>query len=137
VSGKVVRIYRGVVLIAEDDPLMREILEDIIKEHFKRFSVVAVNDGEEALQYLNKNTPSLLILNMMMPRKSGGEVLRELSNRSERFPILVVSGWVESKKQVSELGQISGDRFEFLKKPFPIKDMVGIVKKMLLRYGND
>jgi len=137
VSGKVVRIYRGVVLIAEDDPLMREILEDIIKEHFKRFSVVAVNDGEEALQYLNKNTPSLLILNMMMPRKSVGEVLRELSNRSERFPILVVSGWVESKKQVSELGQISGDRFEFLIKPFKVKDMVGVVKKMLLRYGND
>lgn len=136
-SGKVVRIYRGVVLIAEDDSVTREILEDIIKEHFKRFSVVAVNDGEEALQYLNKNTPSLLILNMMMPRKTGADVLRELSNRSERFPILVVSGWVESKEQVSELGQISEDRFEFLKKPFPIKKMVGIVKKMLLRYSND
>ncbi|MBW2616991.1 MAG: response regulator [Deltaproteobacteria bacterium] len=76
---------------------------------------MAAKDGEEALQYLNKNTPSFLILNMMMPRKTGGEVLKKLSNRSERFPILVVSGYVESKEQVSEIGQILEDRFEFKK----------------------
>ena len=121
------------VLIADDEPKLREVLSDIFKEYFPEFSVVTASDGEEALEHINKHIPSFLILNMMMPRKTGGEVLKELSNRDERFPILAISGYVESKKQVSKLGQIPEDRFEFMKKPFKIEEMVEVVKKMLLR----
>ncbi len=120
-----------VVLIAEDDGMTCEILADFIKKGFKGVPIVTVSDGDEALQYINRHPPLLLILNMVMPRKGGAEVLRELSDRSERFPILVTSGWFKSKEHVAAEAEIASDRFEFLNKPFTGEVLVGIMQKML------
>jgi CheY-like chemotaxis protein len=69
------------ILIVEDEDDLRNILVELMREHFPDFSIVTAGDGEAALEQINRYTPSLLILNMIMPRKTGAEVLRELSNR--------------------------------------------------------
>jgi len=123
----------GKILIVDDDQYLCESLTWLIKRHFpmlSKFSVVIAGDGEPTLKHINRHTPLFLILNMNMPRIVGAEVLQELSDRDERFPILVISGYVKSKEHVSELGKISKDRFEFLNKPFKVKDFLETVEKM-------
>jgi len=132
-SGKVVRIYRGVVLIADDDPLLREALEDILKKRFKGISVIHAGDGDEALDIIYSEPPSLLILNMVMPRKRGDEVLRNLSKSEMRLPILVISGYFKSKGQVAAAAQVSEEFFEFMNKPFPTGEFLSKVEALLLR----
>ncbi len=120
-----------VVLIADDEQMMSELLARMIEKRFEGIPVVTVSDGEEALEHINRHSPSLLILHLMMPRKTVFEVLKDLSHHDERFPILVISAYASSKEDVATLGQIASDRIEFLTKPFNGQELIGIVQKML------
>ena len=105
----------------------------IIEEQFDGFSIETANDGEEALQHIDLRVPSLLILDLKMPRKTGFEVLKELSTRSERFPILVLSSEPRAKKEIIQQVHISNDRFEYLQKTFKTKELIDTIQNMLSR----
>lgn len=124
---------RGPILITDDDENMCEILADIIEERFKEFSIEIANDGEDALRLINRHLPSLLILDLKMPRKTGFDVLKELSTRSEMFPILVISSDPSSKEKIMQRAEIDGDRVEYLHKRFSVKEFVEVIQKMLSR----
>ena len=135
-SEKVVRIYRGVVLIAEDDYTLRKILEEFLVQAFKGISVVHAENGVEALQFIHRKPSSLLILNMMMPRMGGAEVLHELSKGGMRIPKLVMSGYYKTKEQVAADARVPEEFFEFMNKPFPMGDFLGKVEVLLSsRFG--
>jgi DNA-binding response OmpR family regulator len=121
----------GPILITDDDKNMCEVLTDIIEKQFNGFSIETANDGEEALQYIDRRSPSLLILDLKMPRKTGFEVLKELSTRSEKFPILVLSSDTRSKKEIIQQSHISNNRFEYLHKTFSTKEFVDTIQNML------
>jgi len=123
----------GPILITDDDKNMCEILADIIEDQFNEFSVEIANDGEEALRHINQQLPSLLILDLKMPRKTGFEVLKELSTRNEIFPILVISSDSSSKEKIMQHAEIDGDRLEYLHKRFSVKEFVEVIQKMLSR----
>jgi len=123
----------GPILITDDDKNMCEVLTDIIEGQFNGFSIETANDGEEALQHIARHSPSLLILDLKMPRKTGFEVLKELSTRSEKFPILVISSDPRSKKEIMQLSHISNDRFEYLQKSFRTKELIDTIQNMLSR----
>ena len=125
------------ILIVDDEPMILDVLVKFVRELLPELSVypiVTAEDGAEALHHINRQTPLLLILNVHMPGKSGGDVLRELSGRDERFPILVTSGWWDSKELALESGEIPEDSFEYLQKPFKATTFVEAVRKMLSSY---
>jgi len=121
----------GPILITDDDKNMCEVLADILEEQFKGFSIEIANDGEDALQHINQHLPSLLILDLKMPRKTGFEVLKELSTRNEMFPILVISSDPSSKENILQHVDIAVNRFEYLNKRFSVKEFVEVIQKML------
>lgn len=94
----------GYVLIVDDDPDARMILRKIIL-NLGLESVVA-RDGEEALQLVRERPPALILLDLMMPRMNGFEVLFHLRNNplTRNIPVIVVSAYVGD----SELPQLSG-----------------------------
>lgn len=118
-------------MITDDDKNMCEVLTDIIEEQFNGFSIETANDVEEALQHIDRRSPSLLILDLKMPRKKGFEVLKELSTREEKFPILVISSDPRSKEEIMQQSHISNDCFEYLHKTFKTKDLVDTIQNML------
>jgi DNA-binding NtrC family response regulator len=124
------------ILVIEDDDTTRDVLVGAMKEMFPSISVVTAGDGVEALAQIEKRVPSLLILDMMMPLKTGAEVLRELSDRGQNLPVIVMSGFFKTKREVAEKAQIPEDCFEFVRKPFTFKDFVELIAKMLPQNGD-
>ena len=78
------------LLYAEDEPAMAEAVTDILNYH--NFMVDAVADGEEALAYARAGDYDGIILDIMLPKLSGLDVLRELREGGCRTPVLLIHG---------------------------------------------
>ena len=78
------------LLYAEDEEEMSEAVVDILTYH--KYTVDAVYDGEEALSYAHAEQYDGIILDVMMPKKSGLQVLKELRAEGCKTPILLLTG---------------------------------------------
>ncbi|HVJ17163.1 MAG TPA: response regulator [Polyangiaceae bacterium] len=85
----------GTILIVEDDDDLRELFAEVLRN--EAHSVVCASNGQEALAVLEKVQPCLMLLDMMMPVMSGGELLETLdrSKRLNALSIVVVSAIAE------------------------------------------
>ncbi len=92
------------ILLAEDEPVLRQLMQ--MELHERGCDVEAVTNGEEVLAFLETRTPSLLLLDLLMPKLDGFEVLRALAPTRVRFPIIVLSnlGSPEDKQKCLQMG---------------------------------
>ena len=83
---------RKKILVVEDDPSLRELYRTSLT--IARYSVIAVEDGLDALRRIESDPPDLVILDMALPRLGGRDVQQELAAHAEtrNIPILVVTG---------------------------------------------
>ena len=83
---------RGSILVIEDDDATREMFKLALKG--ARFHVLEATDGVEALRMIDSSPPSLIILDLGLPRLSGLDVAREIATRPDTrtVPLLVVTG---------------------------------------------
>ena len=81
---------RSVVLIADDEPVTRVLLMGALRNHFE---VVCAFDGQDALEKYQTHRPDLMLVDVQMPRLTGGEVCERIRNHEtdERMPILLMS----------------------------------------------
>jgi two-component system OmpR family response regulator len=120
------------VLIADDEAMIRYTLAEILASKIPNVSVVQAEDGEETLKHIARHSPSLLILDLMMPRKTGFEVLKEVARSTQKFPIIVISGYyLTSKDEIAKIGRIESERILFFTKPFKIAQLLESVKDLL------
>ena len=100
------RAAEGSILIVEDDPQLRALHRRIIAEHFPNYAIRDVGDGRAALDMLTHETPSLIVLDLMMPEVDGFAVLEALraNPRTAVVPVLVLSGKILSADDVRRLG---------------------------------
>lgn len=77
------------VLVAEDDRDIREVLADLLRD--EGYTVLTAGDGVEAMESIARDHPDVVLLDLWMPRKSGGEVLEELHELRDQPPVLVLS----------------------------------------------
>lgn len=102
------------ILIADDDDLFRDLLKDILeKNHYK---VLAARDGEEALDIFweHEREIHLVILDVMMPKYTGLEVLQEIRKTSE-VPVLMLTALGDERSEVTGLSRGADD---YIAKPF-------------------
>jgi DNA-binding response OmpR family regulator len=80
------------VLVVEDDPQLRELYRTALIG--SGYAVVAVEDGVDALRYLERDTPAVMVLDLGLPRLNGRDVQREMAAHglTERIPVIVVTG---------------------------------------------
>lgn len=103
------------VLIVDDDDSVREMLEFIVKK--EGFRVECAVDGEDGVQKAEKLVPDLIILDLMLPRYGGFELLRQLqAGEHKRIPIVVVTGRYTDRSTADLIRQES-NVVEFLEKP--------------------
>lgn len=119
------------LLYAEDEPAMSEAVVDILEFH--KYTVDAVYDGEEALAYAEAGRYDGIILDVMMPKMSGFEVLRKLRASGDRTPVLLLTakGEVEDRIEGLDLGAD-----DYLPKPFAMGELLARVRAMLRRREN-
>lgn len=116
------------LLLAEDEVDMSEALVDILTYH--KYTVDAVFDGEEALDYATIGEYDGIILDIMMPKMSGLEVLQKLRNRGDRTPVLLLTAKAEVEDRIAGLDMGADD---YLPKPFAMGELLARIRAMLWR----
>ncbi len=130
------------ILVAEDDPDDRMLMKEALEENRLANNLHFVGDGEELMDYLNHRgqyadeqaspRPSLILLDLNMPRKDGREALQEIKVSPElrQIPIVVLT---TSKAEEDILRTYDLGVSSFIAKPVTFDSMVEIMK-MLGRY---
>ena len=118
------------VLIVDDDPDIIESIRFALKS--KEVEVLIARDGNQGLAMAEKEEPDLVILDMMMPKRSGFlvlEQLRQTSLRPMRFIMITANEGNRHKQYADTLGVD-----DYIQKPFPMDRLLGSVER-LLRLG--
>ncbi|MEM0965469.1 MAG: response regulator transcription factor [Verrucomicrobiota bacterium] len=116
------------ILVAEDDQSIRMGLIDALEA--EGYGVVAVSNGDDALRQFRQEEPDLLLLDVMMPRKSGYDVCREVRSSNEAVPILMLTAKGEEIDKVLGL-ELGAD--DYITKPFGVRELLARVAAALRR----
>ena len=116
------------LLLAEDTRDLNRALTTVL-EH-EGYEVVATFDGEEALEHILAESIDAVILDIMMPKKSGIEVLEEMRRRGLYTPVLMLTAKAEIDDRVAGLDAGADD---YLTKPFAMKELLARVRSMTRR----
>ena len=117
----------GSVLVAEDDARMRTVLDRYLTA--AGFRVILAEDGELALSQYRKHRPDLILLDITMPKKDGGAVLKELSGDMPRAGIMMISG---NDDEPAALECLRLGAFDYVPKPVNLENLVSTLKARLL-----
>ena len=119
-------------LIVEDSAFMREIYHYSLRE-LNNFSIVAeAQDGEEAMKLLAEIQPDILILDLVLPKKNGIDVLRDIPTVSAHTKTIVISSLEDENiiAQAKALGAIV-----YLLKPFTKLQLVTAIEEISKNYS--
>lgn len=121
------------ILIADDEPDILEILSYNLQK--SGFEVYLANDGNEAIYQAQKISPDLIILDVMMPNKSGIEVCRILRKDTnlKETPIIILTAINDEQTHIIGLESGADD---FINKPISPKLLVSRVNSLLRRISN-
>lgn len=116
------------VLIAEDEPSILEALAFVMRR--AGWTVQTVTDGEAVMSAVRRGEPRVLVLDIMLPKRSGFEVLKQIraSEATRALPVLVLTakGQQQDRRIAEELGADS-----FVTKPYSNADVVEAVRALL------
>ena len=116
------------LLLAEDEEEMSNALVKILKSN--NYSVDAVNNGNDALDYIESDIYDGAILDIMMPGMSGVEVLKEARAEGIKTPVLLLTAKSEIDDRVEGLDAGADD---YLTKPFAMKELLARVRALTRR----
>ena len=113
------------LLLAEDEKALSKALTAILERN--NYSVDAVYDGDAALEYLQADNYDGVILDIMMPKTDGITVLKELRNKGNSIPVLLLTAKSEVDDKVLGLDAGAND---YLTKPFHSRELLARIRAM-------
>jgi CheY-like chemotaxis protein len=125
------------ILLAEDNPADVYLIEEALREHQVPFEIVVADDGEAAIRMIESGQvePDLVLLDLNMPKRSGGEVLMRLREHPQcrTLPVMVLtsSDSPVDREEAMRLGATS-----FIRKPTGLDEFLQIgaaIKELLAR----
>lgn len=116
------------ILIVEDDYSIAELQKDYLE--LSGFEVDICEDGAKGMDAINKNKYDLLILDVMLPKVNGFEILKNIEGIKE-IPVLLVSA---KKEEIDKIKGLSLGADDYITKPFSPSELVARVKSHLLNY---
>src|SRR3989344_3077188 len=116
------------ILIIEDEKKLVDILKRGLKN--ERYSVDVSYDGKDGLEKATKNDYSLIILDLMLPKKDGFAVCKELREREIHTPIIMLTARNNTKDQVDGLDFGADD---YIVKPFGLSELFARIRAILRR----
>ncbi len=117
------------IVVVDDDEGVRELMEFALKREGFRYEMAV--DGEVGLEKITKLLPDLVILDLMLPRYGGFEVLRQLqAGDTARIPIIIMTGRY-SDRSTSEMIRQESNVVDFLEKPIKPGVLAMVLHKLL------
>ncbi len=123
------------VLIVEDDPLISRMYEKIFS--FENYKVVIANDGEDGLVKVKSTKPTIVLLDVMMPKMNGLEVLEKIKADPETKAIPVVMLTNLAGDADAETALSKGAVKYIIKSQYDPKQITDMVKEILAGYTRD
>jgi chemosensory pili system protein ChpA (sensor histidine kinase/response regulator) len=122
------RSKKPLVLVVEDDPDLGDTIVSFLKE--EGLDAKLARDGDQAMRLVDQLSPSAMILDLMMPRRDGFSVLRELraDGRISNLPVIVVTAifGLSERLYATELGAA-----DYVTKPFELDELLERVRNVL------
>ena len=115
------------ILVVDDDPALRELLQRYLTE--QGFGVTTVADGSQMRDFLEGNTPDLVVMDLMLPGEDGLALTRGLRANSN-LPVLILSARGDEIDRIVGL-EIGAD--DYLAKPFNPRELVARIRAILRR----
>lgn len=119
------------ILVVDDEQNMRTGLKDNLE--FEGYDVDTANDGEQGVKKIFENNYNLIILDVMMPKKSGFDVCKEVRKSGITTPVILLTAKGEEIDKVVGL-EIGAD--DYVTKPFSLRELLARVKAILRRGEN-
>ena len=119
------------ILVVDDEQNMRTGLKDNLE--FEGYEVDTANDGEQGLKKIIENSYNLIILDVMMPKKSGFDVCKEVRKAGITTPVILLTAKGDEIDKVVGL-EIGAD--DYVTKPFSLRELLARVKAILRRGEN-
>ena len=116
------------ILLAEDEASLGMIVKESLES--RNFIVFLATNGVEAFKIYQKEKPDILVLDVMMPKKDGFTLAKEIRLENKRIPIIFLTAKSETS-DVLEGFQLGGN--DYLKKPFSMEELIVRVKSLLNR----
>jgi two-component system response regulator VicR len=117
------------ILIAEDDVLMIKILKFILEK--EGYQVTSCKDGLSAIEKIPALIPDLIITDIMLPFRSGLEIIGYSKENFENIPVIVVSSLGEEEGTVIEAFKLGVD--DFISKPFNPNELLMRIKRLFAK----
>jgi DNA-binding response OmpR family regulator len=119
---------KELILVVEDDRAILTGLRDLLEG--EGYAVETAEDGEEALRVYERDQPSLILLDIMIPEKSGYDVCREIRKKDDATPILMLTAKGQEVDKVVGL-ELGAD--DYIVKPFGVAELLARVRAGLRR----
>ena len=119
------------VLVVDDEPVVRDVLTRYLRH--EGFEVDAAGDGHAALTAIEAQPPNVIVLDLMLPKLSGLELLR-LVRLESSVPVIILSARVSERERITGL-ELGAD--DYVVKPYSPGEVVARVRAVLRRAGGD
>jgi len=119
------------ILIVEDEVRLAEALGQILSE--RKYAADIVSNGEDGLSYALSGQYDVIVLDVMLPKRSGFEVVRELRNRKNATPVLLLTARDEITDKVTGLDCGADD---YMTKPFSPEELLARIRALSRRQGD-
>lgn len=117
------------VLVVDDDESVRDLLDFIIKK--EGFKIEQAVDGQEALDKTRALKPDIILLDLMLPKYGGFEILRELqTDDTMEIPIVIMTGRY-TDRSTSDMIKLESNVKDFLEKPIKPPVLTALIHKIL------
>ena len=114
------------ILIIEDDPHIRLGLNKALQ--MEGYQVLTANDGEQGLWLAQTENPALIVVDIMMPKMNGFEVIAALRSEGNETPLIVLSARTETQDKVRGL-KLGAD--DYVEKPFALAELLARIERKL------
>lgn len=118
------------ILVVEDEPSLVFTLKDTLEN--EGYEVIVSEEGTQAVDLVKEHNPDLMILDIMLPGKSGYEICEEVRGLKYTFPIIMLTAKEQEIDKVKGL-ELGAD--DYLTKPFGVKELLARIQARLRRAG--
>lgn len=119
------------ILIIEDEPRLAEALTQIVKE--QKYFVDAVDNGEDGLAYALSGQYDIILLDVMLPKRDGFSILRELRKQKNITPVLMLTARDDITDKITGLDSGADD---YMTKPFAPEELLARIRAVSRRLGD-
>jgi DNA-binding response OmpR family regulator len=126
---EVVALLEETILLVDDDDALLEVMSIVLAS--EGYRVITAADGAEALREVGREGLDLVVLDVMLPRISGFEVLKKIREKSE-VPVVMLTAKSQSVDKVVGL-ELGAD--DYITKPFDTKELLARIRAILRRFG--